>query len=39
MCIVVREVCDVIVQVLLSKYLKFPENDELRRVIDGFLNV
>ena len=25
-----------IVQVLLSKYLKFPENDELRRVIDGF---
>lgn len=31
-----REFCRTICKVLLPKYIKFPEGDELKRVVDGF---
>ena len=35
-CLVVREFCRIICKVQLPKYIKFPEGDELKRVVDGF---
>ena len=35
-CLVTKDVCSAIVKVLLPKYIRFPRNDVLRAVIDGF---
>ena len=35
-CIVTKEVCAAIVDVLLPKYVKFPNGESLKEVVDGF---
>ena len=34
--LVVREFCHAVRKVLLPKYIKFPEGDDLKKVVDGF---
>ena len=36
MCEIVQETCATIVQILLKKYIKFPQGDKLQDVVDGF---
>ena len=35
-CIVTKEVCTALVDVLLPKYVRFPSGESLREVVDGF---
>ena len=35
-CLIVRDVCDVIVQVLLPKYIQTPHGQHLQSIVDGF---
>ena len=35
-CLIVRDVCDAIVQVLLPKYIHTPHGERLQSIIDGF---
>ena len=35
-CIVTKKVCGTLVKILLPKYIRFPSNDSLREVVDGF---
>lgn len=37
-CLAVKEVCSVIVNVMLPEYIKFPDGNVLKRVIHGFKN-
>ena len=36
MCVIVHDTCAAIVQVLQSRYIKFPTGESLRNVVDGF---
>ena len=35
-CLVIKDVCSAIVQILLPEYIRFPTGDALRRVVTGF---
>ena len=35
-CLIVRDVCDAIVQVLLPKYIQTPHGERLQSIVDGF---
>ena len=35
-CVIVHDTCKAIVDVLLKTYIKFPQGDELSRVVEGF---
>ena len=35
-CLIVRDVCDAIVQVLLPKYIQAPHGERLQSIVDGF---
>ena len=35
-CLVTKQVCSAIVQILLPKYIRFPGNNSLKEVVDGF---
>ena len=35
-CVVTKQVCRAMVEILLSKYIRFPTNENLKEVIDGF---
>lgn len=35
-CLVVKEVCQAVCKILLPKYIKFPQGEDLQKVVDGF---
>ena len=35
-CLIVKDVCQAIVQILLLKYLQVPQGERLKTIIDGF---
>ena len=37
-CVIVNDVCQAIVKVLLSKYVKFPSGEEIAEVVSGFVS-
>ena len=39
MCCIVQEVCREIVHVLMPKYIKWPEGDEIQDIVDFFLSI